>query len=570
MECSWPVDHRKRWGWGDPDRVFEVSHRPGFWPFFHQVLGITRPVLVRVVPENEIEIPSANINPEFIQNLKACLGEDNVATDAFTRLRHSFGQGYPDLLRLRKGEVDWCPDLVVYPEDHRQVMLILELAERHHVCVVPFGGGTNIFRMLEVGPSEKRSVVSLDTGRMNRLLEIDIWSRTARFQCGVFGPDLEAHLKPFDLTLRHLPDSFQLSTLGGWLATRSAGMLSTGYGRIEDMVMAVRVATPAGELETRPVPASSAGPDTGRWFLGSEGTLGIITEAVMKLHPVPAQKRFQAWLFPDMETGMEALRTMAAGGCMPDLVRLMDENQLSLMRALAPEASGAEGLLLKLGRLGLKWFRGMELDGKAIVFLCFEGERAEVQARMATVGRGFKISKGVCLGERPARNWFGEVLDFGYFRDLMYSYGILGDAAETCATWARLPSIYQAVVGEVRACYREWGITGFISGHVSHVYNNGASLYFIFACPEITGRELEQHGELRRRITRVILDQGGALSHHHAVGRDLKPWLKEEYGQMGMQSLQSLKQTLDPAHILNPGTLFDSQPKPEPRLDDDA
>ena len=563
MERSWTVDQRKLWGWGDPDRQFDLSHRPGFWPFFHEVFGISKPVAVDVAPEAAIVVPPSRIPAEFLQQLRLILKEGQIATDPATRLRHSFGQGYTDLLRLRKGQVDRSPDLVAYPEDHRQVMALLKLAAGMNVCVVPFGGGTNIFRMLEVDGTEKRPVVSLDTCRMNRLLEIDIWSRTARFQCGVFGPDLEACLEPYHLVLRHLPDSFRLSTLGGWLATRSAGMLSSGYGRIEDMVMSVKVATPEGELETRPVPASSAGPDMGRCFLGSEGTLGIITEATMKLHPTSAVRKFQTWLFQDMQTGVEALRRLAERGCMPDLVRLMDESQMSLMRALAPERSSSEALCQKLGRFALKWFRGMSLEGKAIAFTGFEGNRDTVTNKIAAVKKVLGSSGGVPVGEKPAENWFAEVLDFGYFRDLMYAYGILGDAAETSATWARLLPIYHAVVREVRECYEEWGLKGFISGHVSHLYPNGASLYFVFACPEIPQRELEQHRELRRRITEKILALGGALSHHHAVGRDLKPWFKQECGQTGVQSLQSLKKSLDPGSILNPGTLFEPESGPE-------
>lgn len=557
---SWHVDQRKFWGWGDPGYCFDDAGRPGMWPFFERQLGLNGAERQPAPDEDAIAVSAAVVNEPFLKDLQSRFEPDQIALDDRARLRHSYGQSYRDLLRLRKGIVEASPDAVVYPNDHEQCLVLLSLCREHNVVCVPFGGGTNIFRMTERDPGETRMAVCADTVRMNRLLDFDPSSRTARFQCGVFGPDLDAQLAPHGFELGHRPDSYELSTLGGWIATRSAGMFSTSLGKIEDMVVSLRVATPDGGIETRPAPASSCGPDFKSLLIGSEGVLGIITEAVMRVRPLPKVRRFQSWLFPTFAAGVEAARELTQCGAAPDLIRLLDPMQMQFIGSLAHAPGPFQRWTKKAVGTYLRRARGFDPGQQCMMFLGFEGDGGDVKRRTRAAGKIVWTQRAFPLGPGPAEKWYEEVYLFGYFRDLVYQHAILGDAAETSTQWSNVLPLHEKTVEEARRVYAEMGLKGYIGCHVSHAYPTGASLYFIMVCKELEGRELDQHRLLRDRVTRVIVENGGALSHHHSVGRELMPYMEMEHGPRLVETLRSIKKQMDPHGILNPGNLIPPEP----------
>src|ERR1700734_2597163 len=332
--------HMKWWGWGDEDVTFNSSGHPGAWPYAKAKLGVEEDeVAAPPVPIDAVHLPEAIRHDGFITELRQSIRADQICDNRRERVIHAYGKGFRDLFRMRRGMAEGAPDLVLYPENENDVLVALRAAARHDVVIIPFGGGSNIAGCLERGES-RRMVVSLDMRRMRRVLEVDAQSCTARIEAGAFGPDLEEQLNGYGLTLGHFPDSFLHSTLGGWIATRSAGMQSDKYGKIEDMVIALRMVTPEGVLATRTVPKSSNGIDVNHLCIGSEGTLGLITEATMRVHPRPESRLVPAYLFPEFEAGLQAMRECVAKECMPSMVRLNDPDKTALSIAFKPPASG--------------------------------------------------------------------------------------------------------------------------------------------------------------------------------------------------------------------------------------
>lgn len=555
---SWHVDERKFWGWGDPDVRFDHENRPKMWPTFSEELGKSEFNQVPIVREEDIQIAEPNLNNDFMKLIGDVLEETQIAVDQKTRVRHSYGQSYRDLLRLRKGQIDASPDAVLYPKSHFEVCEIMKAAKLHHVCIIPFGGGSNILRMVERNADEQRMVVTVDTKLMNQLIEVDEESYTAKFQAGVFGPDIEGQLLSYGFELGHFPDSYELSTLGGWIASRSAGMFSNSHGKIEDMIVSLKVATPDGTIETRPTPASSAGANINQILAGSEGTMGIITEAVMKVRKIPDVREFQAILFPDFESGVSAIHTMAKQGCLPGLARLYDDKQWRFISSLGHEQSPGQKRLGKVIGWYLQKIKHYNLKQNCMLFLGFEGTKEDVKRQKKRALSICKKYKAFNVGSNPAVKWYEEVFLFGYFRDTVYEYGLIGDAAETATVWSNLLPLYYSTQKAILKCYEELGVQGFCGCHISHVYDNGASIYFIMVCPERDGEELDMHRILRNRVTQAIVDGGGTLSHHHSIGREINSFMEQENGSTVLSALREMKRSIDPGNILNPGTLYPS------------
>src|SRR5208282_2120535 len=316
--------HMKWWGWGYEDAEFRAGRHPGFWPYAKSVLDIESDDFPRREWSlGSIELPEACSDQPFLTKLRASLAPHQFTDEAKERIVHSYGKGFRDLFRLRRGIAAGAPDLIVYPEGERDVCLTVRAAAERNVVLIPFGGGSNIAGCLERMDS-RRMCVSLDMRRMRRVLAVDRRSFTAQIETGVFGPDLEEQLGTQGMTLGHFPDSFLHSTLGGWIATRSAGMQSDKYGKIEDMVIALRMVTPVGVLVTRVVPKSANGIDVNHLCIGSEGTLGVITEATMRVHPRAESHRSHGYLFLDFEGGIQAIRECVRKECVPSMVRLND------------------------------------------------------------------------------------------------------------------------------------------------------------------------------------------------------------------------------------------------------
>ncbi|MEW5721611.1 MAG: FAD-dependent oxidoreductase [Thermodesulfobacteriota bacterium] len=549
-------EERRWWGWGLNEAPTPAAK--GLYAFLAGRLG-GPPSPGPAVPRlEEVKLRASELSPDLEAELIKAVGPEHVRRGLRTRLLHTLGRGYRDLIRLRLGRLPAPPDAVVYPDSHRQVRAVLEAAARHHAAVVPFGGGSSVVGGLELDP-DLRPFLSLDLTRLNRVLAIDRSSLTARVQAGIFGPDLEKALSAEGLTLGHFPQSFEFSTLGGWIAARGAGHKSNRYGKIEDLVLSLRAALPGGDLETPMVPASAVGGDPGPLLAGSEGTLGVITEAVVKVRPQPAVESFEAYLFPNFESGLEAVREMLAQGVVPATTRLSDQEETVALMAEA--STGRAGLwnrflLESLAPRYLGW-RGIRMDRSSLFLMIDEGSPAEVDRRRRAAAGILKRHRGVRAGAGPARAWHETRYAAPYLRDEMITRGWLVETLETAATWKRLPVLYESV----RAALRKALGGVVVLTHLSHAYSAGANLYFTFFAHQEPGGEEEQWRRAKEEATRAIVENQGALSHHHGVGRDHKPWFEKYWGRELAGLFKSAKARLDPLAVLNPGAVFEPEPE---------
>src|SRR5580698_1968230 len=333
----------KWWGWGDPNFTFPMADKPALWPWIANKLGVvsTSPTAAPVTLES-IQMPPTRVSPELLAELHQILKPEQVTLDPLERLLHSYGKSFPDLFCVRNGIVRRAPDAVLLPDSHEQVEALVKLAHQRNFCLIPFGGGTNIVGGINPESQEPRPMLTLSLRNMNRLISVDRESRTAMIQAGALGPELEADLAAHGHSLGHYPDSFEYSTLGGWLATRSAGMQSDVYGKIEDMVVSIKMVTPSGTIVTKAVPASSVGPDLNRLMCGSEGILGVITEATMRVHRIPAVKDYRGFLFRNFADGVRGIQECLDGGFAPSMIRLQDSGESELAFNMKAPSPGLE------------------------------------------------------------------------------------------------------------------------------------------------------------------------------------------------------------------------------------
>lgn len=549
--------HMKWWGWGYEDAEFRASRHPGFWPFAKSVLDIENDDFTRREWSlHSIELPEARIDEPFLTRLRACLAPGQVTDEAKERVIHSYGKGFRDLFRLRQGIAAGAPDLIVYPESEGDVCLTLRAAAERDIVLIPFGGGSNIAGCLE-RMDPRRMCVSLDMRRMRRVLAVDKRSFTAQIEAGVFGPDLEQQLSAQGMTLGHFPDSFLHSTLGGWLATRSAGMQSDRYGKIEDMVIAVRMVTPEGVLETRVVPKASNGIDVNHLCVGSEGMLGVITEATMRVHAFPESRQVRGYLFPEFEGGMEAIYECANQECMPAMVRLNDPDKTALSLAFRPLPSGFTKIASSLFKTYLR-VKGFAQPRACLMLIAFEGTERGVSRRLQQAEAIYRKRGAVGLGASAGKSFEATKYDFPHIRDFLLDRNVTTDVSETATVWSNLATLYHDTISVLREEISKSGVRPWAGCHVSHTYPCGASLYFTFGFRQQPGHELEQYLQVKRAVQQSFIDHGATLSHHHAVGTEHLPWLAADISPIGVQAISAIKQRLDPVNIMNPGRLLPS------------
>ena len=553
------IRHMKWWGWGYEDVFFDDSDKPALWPYLKSELDIVEEESTPSVKFEEIELPERKINGGFLEAVKVELDESQIADDKKTRLIHSTGKSFRDLWRLRHGIIKCAPDCVVFPENEEDVAAIVSAAHEQGVVLIPFGGGSNIAGCLEPRDRDGRMVVSLDMCRMHKVLEVDQRSLTARIQPGVYGQHMEDQLLEHGVTLGHFPDSFLHSTLGGWVATRSAGMQSDRYGKIEDMVISLRMVTPSGTIVTRTVPKSSNGIDVRHLCIGSEGILGVITEVVVQVHRRPKYEDWYGWLFPDFESGISAIHECQRKNCMPTVTRLNDPKKTALSFAFKSPKSGFKEAIGKV----VKWYigsvRGIDLKSCCLMVVKFEGDYDAFHMRRRDVSAIYRKRGGVCLGAEPGRSFAKVKFDFPHLRDYVMDRNIMADVSETATTWTNLLKLYENGVADIEDAIRDTGVAPWIGCHVSHSYHTGASLYFTFGCLQCKGREIEQYLYVKKAAEDAFLKNGGTLSHHHAVGTEHLPWVEDDISATGVKAVQALKEGLDPNGIMNPGKIIPSQ-----------
>ncbi|MEA2478229.1 MAG: alkyldihydroxyacetonephosphate synthase [Thermoleophilaceae bacterium] len=499
----------------------------------------------------EVGLPHARLPGDVRAALAGVVGDGHVRDSREERVRHSAGRSYPDLIRLRSGDAAEAPDAIVYPASHEEVAELLELCAERRIAVVPFGGGTSVVGGVEPLREGFESLVCLDLERLDAL-SVDRTSLLATLGAGLRGPQAEARLEGRGLTLGHFPQSFEFATIGGYVATRSAGQASTGYGRIDELVTAVRCATPAGDLETKPVPGTAAGPRLRELIVGSEGTLGIITEATLAVRPLPRVRRYEGWSFRSFEDGAEALRRIEQAHASPDVARLSDEEETRLALTLASSGSAAE-------KAGMAYLRLRGHAGGCLAIVGWEGEADDVERRRSRTRGLLRAGGGLALGARPGQAWLRGRYNGPYQRDALLDHDVMVETLETATTWSNLTVLWRGVADALRTALRGRGTPPLGGCHVSHLYPSGASLYFTWLARRETGAEIDQWRTAKAAACDAIVALGGTITHHHAVGRDHAPWMTAEVGELGVEVLRAAKQRLDPAGIMNPGKLLPAE-----------
>jgi alkyldihydroxyacetonephosphate synthase len=546
--------HMKWWGWGDEEVGFDSNAHPGLWPYAKTVLGVEQDHLdTPPVPIEAARLREAIRHDGFLAELGLWLRADQICDSRYERLVHAYGKGLRDLFRMRRGMAEGAPDLVLYPENEHEVLMTIRAASHHDVAVIPFGGGSNIAGCLERADA-RRTVVSLDMRRMRRVLAVDKESGTARIEAGAFGPDLEEQLQGHGLTLGHFPDSFLHSTLGGWIATRSAGMQSDKYGKIEDMVVALRMVTPVGVLATRIVPKSSNGINVNYLCIGSEGTLGVITEATMRVHPRSELRRTHGYLFLDFEGGIEAMHECVRKGCVPSMSRLSDPDKTALSMAFKPPSSRLSQAVSGVMK-GYLRVKGFDFTRACLMLTTFEGSHAEVARQHHAVSAIYRRFGAVDLGSGSGKSFESTKYDFPHIRDFLMDRGITSDVSETSTVWSNIGPLYRVTTTALSAAILKSGLKPWVGCHISHTYHSGASLYLTFACRQQHGLEMQQYLCAKRAVQQSFIDHGATLSHHHAVGTEHLPWLTDDISPVGVMAVAAIKGGLDPGNVMNPGRL---------------
>jgi alkyldihydroxyacetonephosphate synthase len=515
------------WGWGDAAQVPELPD--SVLGLLRDGLSVTGPSIARRAAP---VIPASRIGGEVAARLAGVIGEEHVLTDEAARLSHTRGKATVDLLRARAGDATAAPDAVVLPGGHEEVLELLQICAPERVAVVPFGGGTSVVGGLTPDAEAFAAVVALDVRRMNALVALDEVSRVAELGPGLRGPEAEALLAQRGYTLGHFPQSFEYATVGGFAATRSSGQASAGYGRFDDLVVALRVATPAGTLELGRAPRSASGPDLRQLLLGSEGVFGVITSVSVQVRPAPAARVYEGWRFESFESGCAAVRALTQDGPVPTVLRLSDE------------AETAVGLA---GELGAG-------SGGALCILGWEGGEAEVSAQGDAARAVIERLGGVAeagAGER----WVEGRYRGPYLRDALLEAGALVETLETATFWSGIPRVYAAVSATVRDALTALGTPPIVLCHISHVYASGASLYFTIGCAQADD-PVAQWGAAKTAALEAILACGATISHHHGVGIDHRAAYPYEVGDLGVEVMRALKAVLDPRGILNPGILI--------------
>lgn len=526
---------RNHWGWGWADEALSHEQVREAAGGLVQHLGFGDPEPERPVPLEAIELPASRLPPPPAGLSEICTDERDE------RVRHAYGRAYRDVVRGFRGRIDHAPDVVARPRDEADVERVLAWAAGVGAAVIPFGGGTSVVGGVEARVGDGYAgVVTLSLAALDGVLEVDEVSCAARIQAGALGPRLEQQLAPHGLTLRHFPQSFQFSTLGGWIATRAGGHFATGETHVDDLVESVRAITPVGAWESRRLPGSGAGPSPDRLLLGSEGTLGVITEAWVRVRPKPTERAGRAVRFVDFVAGASALRAVVQAGLAPSNCRLVDAREAAL--TFAGDGSAA---LLVLGFEAMGGERVVEERMAAALALCAEAG-----------GTWDERAEGARGGASGA--WREAFLRAPYVRDVLVATGVLSETFETAITWERLDAFCEAVKDATRAGVREvCGADGIVTCRITHVYADGAAPYFTVLAPARRGEEVAQWDAIKRVAADAIIAGGGTITHHHAVGRDHRPWYDRQRPEPFAAALRGAKAAVDPAGLLNPGVLID-------------
>ncbi len=531
------------WGWGHEDR--RVALTPSLARALDESLGLDA-LMSEPVALSAVAVPKATLTTRARQRLEAVVGREWVNTDATSRILHSGGKSYLDLVAMRAGAPRGAPDAVVYPDSHEAVLAVLAVCASERVAVVPFGGGTSVVGGLAPIAGSQHAVISLDMSRLAGVFSVDRRSQIVSVAAGTPAPALEAALAELELTLGHYPDSFEFVSIGGCAATRSVGQASSGYGRIDEAIHGVRFASPAGECSLAALPASAAGPALRELIVGSEGVLGVITGLLLRVRARPAHRIYEGVLFDSFDAAADAVRVAVQDEATPDVVRISDEVATRLWLAAGEERDRG----LPRGRLGRR------ARAAVLAVVGWEGQRLSVQRRRLHTMTLLRRGGGVAVGEGVGRAWARSRFAGPYLRDELLARGVLVDQFETATTWTGLAPLRAAVTAALTGALSSLGTPPLIGCQISHVYETGASLTFTVLARALEDQESAQWRAAKDAAGTAIVGSGATISHHHGIGRDNASWAATELGPVGTASLRALKAQFDPLGVMNPGKLI--------------
>lgn len=528
----------RRWnGWGDSTVEYPLPEKGP--KFLQERVGHGRLPHDICLEEIVASVPASRLAPHPL-----------IIDDPAQRLCHAKGQSLPDWVALRNGRIAAFPDGVVYPSSGEDVTELISYAQRTGTSLIPYGGGTSVVGHInpKVGDTP---ILTVNMRHMNHLLHFDDISLLATFGAGVSGPELEARLRALGYTMGHFPQSFELSTLGGWIATRSSGQQSLGYGRIEELFAGGTVITPEGDLDLLPHPASAAGPDLRQIVLGSEGRMGFVTKAIMRVAPLPEQEEFHALFFPDFDQGMTAVRQMMQNRIPLSMLRLSTSVETETTLSLA----GHERLIGILEQaLSL---RGVSNE-KAMLLIGFTGNDRIVKAARKEAFSIARHFNGVNVGRQFGKQWHKGRFRTPYLRNTLWEMGYAIDTLETAVSWESIPSTMDAIESALHNSIEGSGERVHVFTHLSHMYSQGASIYttYLFRIAEDPDQTLQHWQAMKSAASQAIMDHKGTISHQHGVGSDHAPYLAAEKGKLGMETVGNVMNHFDPQGIMNPGKLL--------------
>lgn len=584
-----PRDDESQDVWGFKDTRFQINSSgnvelagqryslsghdlPGLLPWMSNTLQSPLDPKDRIEPSYPPQIPAPVRSLEFEKAIRAFLQSDQISDEPLVRLRHGHGHTQEEMYAIKYSHIARVPDLVVFPTEEDQVQRLVDAASRYDVCLIPFGGGTNVTEALKCPVDEKRMIVSVDMQRLNRILSIDPVNHCAVIQAGAVGRKIAAQLAEYGFTMGHEPDSLEFSTLGGWVATHASGMKKNKYGNIEELVLAVNVATSAGQLSrTNVAPRESVGSDPRKWIFGSEGNLGIVTSATVKVFPLPEVQRYGSIIFPSFQHGFDFLYDLTQRGSLPASVRLVDNLQFQFSQALKPKSEGWKVYKSALERWYVTRLRGFDTEKMVACTLVFEGSKEEVERQEKAVYGLAKSYGGMAAGGENGERGYQLTFSIAYIRDFSMNYYIIAESFETSVPWSNTLALCDAVKRRVREEHAKRKLPGapFITCRITQLYDTGVCVYFYFAFYfKGVPNPSEVYAEIEEAARDEILKAGGSLSHHHGIGKLRRKFMPRIMSGPSLQWIADLKRSVDPANVFGSGNFYSSSSDPN-RQDSD-
>jgi alkyldihydroxyacetonephosphate synthase len=550
MEKDW-------WKWGDPEESARVNKHFKAKAYLEELWQTS--LKYEYEPPDKFQIePLAEKKKETLKDIFASISSRKMSFTDEDRLKVALGKSYYDIIRICKDDKIITPDVVLSPTTHDEIEYIIKQANDNHIKVIPIGGGTNVVGALTIqeATSKHNMKCTLNLLNYNELIEIDEEHMTATFQAGILGPELEHILNERGYTLGHFPQSFEYSSLGGWVVTRSAGQESSYYGKIEDLVEQIKVITPIGTLCSNDYTHDAAGVNLLQLFVGSEGVFGVVSEVKIKIKKLPTSYRWVVAVLPNFEAGTACMKELAQNDIKPSVVRLSDARETDFFMRASEENSGSvviDNLKKEAQKLIFQW---KKLDEPCVLIMRFIQHKQSISASVLFAKQLVDKYNGMIAPSSIGTKWAHSRFRTPYLRDTFVEHGVYIDTMETLIHWNDVHTLYEALTRNLRKCKAFNKEQGILLTHISHIYPNAACMYFTLMTEMHRGKEIEQWHEIKDLVSQTIVSNGGSISHHHSVGADHQQWYLRNADPVSLQVLKAVKKVLDPNGILNPGKLF--------------